>query len=192
MQSWIFTLSLFYSPFTNEVCARSSSRLSSTREKWTNWIEFSEGPKKWWSDESTPPMKWGWELALVSLEKWGCNEDEARLFQWCPVTGREAKVTNRNTGGSTRTFRNTFFTVWVTVFSQRLSREVLQCPSLKTIRSHLHMLLGILVFTYIEMEYVFTYIEMEYVKVLTSFNISMAFRASDYSGSLSYQVLSQL
>lgn len=123
------------------------------------------------------------ELALVILEKWGCNEDEARLFQWCPVTGREAKVTNRNTGGSTRTFRNTFFTVWVTVFSQRLSREVLQRPSLKTIRSHLHMLLGILVFTYIE---------MEYVKVLTSFNISMAFRASDYSGSLSYQVLSQL
>lgn len=120
--------------------------LECTREKWTNLNRVQWRAKKMMTWQEHYPEVRQRDLALVSLEKSRWKEDEARLFQWCPVTRHEANVTNRNTGGSTQTFRNKFFTVWVTVLSQRLFREVLQFPSLETIRNYLQMLLGILVF----------------------------------------------
>lgn len=65
----------------------------------------------------------------------GVKRREPGSFQWCPVTGQEAKCTNRNTKGSFSTSGDTFLLWgWLSAGRGWLPREIVESPSLELLK----------------------------------------------------------
>lgn len=71
--------------------------------------------------------------------KGGGQEDGPSSSWWCQTTGQEAMSRNGCTGSSIWTWERNFLAV--TVHSNRLPREDVESPSLKTPQNHLHTIL---------------------------------------------------
>lgn len=120
----------------------SSSRLSSTRERRickrspTNGHN-SDGGTGLTDQEGLCSLEKGrlGEILLMYISTWreGAKKTQSVSFQWCPATEYEAMFADCNTGGSLWTLGEPW---------NRFPRQLVECPSLKTVKSCLGVMLG--------------------------------------------------
>lgn len=118
----------------------SSSRLSSMRERWT----CKRSPTNGHSDGGTGLTDWEGlcslekgrlgEILLMYIRTWreGAKKTPSGSFQWCPATEYEAMFAD---------------SLWTLGLSEgepwnRFPRELVESPSLKTVKSCMDMVLG--------------------------------------------------
>lgn len=59
----------------------STSGFCNTWDTWTSWRKYNEGPLRWWRGRSISPVRKGWELGLLTLEKRRLREDFIDVYK---------------------------------------------------------------------------------------------------------------